>query len=162
MLSRCTGVSEDSVMNLNRSIVRMNLSENTVPTWMSVSCLHLFRFSPHQFVRSFWLTWTSGTMKTDTLNLGFGQNPTRQYWSHLYSHLHLECSHLQQKIKAVVCPWDLNMIRCLTFVEMLLTTENWFFVCWFPKVSRILSLDVIEALQYSLVLMPKICGFLSQ
>lgn len=133
MLSWCTGVSEDSVMNLNRSKASMKLSENMVPilkgVFQAAFCLHLFRFSPYQFVRLYWLTWRSGIMKTDMLNLGYGQNPTRQYWSHLYSHIHLKSSHLQQKHKAVVCPWALDMIRYLTFIEMLLTRENGFF--WF-------------------------------
>lgn len=102
-------------------------------------------------------------MKTDILKLGFGQNPTRRTDPTSAPIFTWKVLIYNKKNKAVACPRPPNVIRCLTFVPMILTSENWFFflVCWFPKVSRILSLDVTETLQYSVVLIPKICGFLS-
>lgn len=131
MLSQCTGVSEDSVMNLNRSKVRIKLSENMVPTLRSVfqatSCLHLFRFSVYQFVRSYWLAWRSDIIKKWHTDPWFWSTPYQAVLIPPILPSSLRMFPFTTKINAVVCPWALKVIKCLTFVEMLLITESWFF-----------------------------------
>lgn len=74
-------------------------------------------------------------MKTDILKLGFGQNPTRRTDPTSAPIFTWKVLIYNKKNKAVACPRPPNVIRCLTFVPMILTSENWVFF-WFVGFLR--------------------------